>query len=199
MKPHNPDLVIGDDGLARPIWAVNDPQLRNYYDTEWGLPVCDEQGVFERLCLEGFQAGLSWRLILQKRDNFRAAYYNFDPDLVAQMEGIEHLLNDERLIRNRLKLQAVLKNAQATIAMREHGGLAEFIWSFQPDETPLPEVMADVPTSSPESIAMAKELKKRGFSFVGSTICFALMEAIGIVDTHLVGSWRRGSSGVWPC
>lgn len=195
-------LVVGKDGLARPAWASHDEMLRTYYDTEWGMPVYSEQGVYERICLEGFQAGLSWRTVLAKRDALREAFLGFDPDKVAEMDSIEHLLDDDRLIRNRAKLEAVVKNAHATIALRGDesagGGLAELIWSYQPATTPAPETLAEIPTTSEESKAMAKDLKKRGFSFVGPTTCFALMEAIGIVDTHLVGSWRRGSSGIWP-
>ncbi|STC69985.1 DNA-3-methyladenine glycosylase I [Corynebacterium pilosum] len=201
MNATNTDLVIGDDGKARPQWAASNEMLRTYYDTEWGMPVRDEQGVYERLCLEGFQAGLSWQLVLRKRDALREYFHGFDPDRVAEMDSIEPALNDERLIRNRLKLKAVITNARATIALRDDpevdGDLADFIWSFQPATTPQPQTMDEVPTQSEESHAMAKALKKKGFKFIGPTTCFALMEALGIVDTHLIGSWRRGSSGVW--
>ncbi len=194
-------LVIGTDGKARPRWATASDMLRTYYDTEWGMPVRTEQGVYERLCLEGFQAGLSWQLVLRKRDALREYFHGFDPDRVARMDGIEDALSDDRLIRNRLKLQAVITNARATLALRDDpevdGGLAEFIWSFQPKSTPQPRTLDEVPATSDESVAMARALKEKGFKFVGPTTCFALMEAIGIVDTHLVGSWRRGSSGVW--
>ncbi|WP_018297557.1 DNA-3-methyladenine glycosylase I [Corynebacterium lubricantis] len=185
-------LVTGSDGRARPEWAAHDALLRNYYDTEWGMPIRDEQGVFERLCLQGFQAGLSWRLVLNKREALRRAFHGFSPDKVAVMDGIEHLLDDDSLIRNRRKLQAVITNAQATIALRGDesagGGLAELIWSYQPDQTPRPRSLKEVPATSDESRALAKDLKKRGFSFVGPTTCFALMEVIGVVDTHLLGS-----------
>ncbi|QYH20049.1 DNA-3-methyladenine glycosylase I [Corynebacterium aquatimens] len=190
--------ITGPDGLARPPWAATDPLLRDYYDTEWGMPVRDEAGMFERLCLEGFQVGLSWRLILTKRDALRTAFHGFDPDKVAAMEGIEHLLDDDSLIRNRRKLAAPLINAKATLALREEGtDLAEFIWSYQPDATPVPASMEDVPSQSPESVALAKDLKTRGFTFVGPVTMYALMESTGIVDTNLVGTWRRGASGVW--
>ncbi|MCP1387656.1 DNA-3-methyladenine glycosylase I [Corynebacterium sp. TA-R-1] len=190
--------VIGPDGLARPPWAVTDPLLRHYYDTEWGMPVRDEAGMFERLCLEGFQVGLSWRLILTRREALRAAFHGFDPDKVAAMEGIEHLLADASLIRNRRKLLAPLTNAKATLALREEGtNLAEFIWSYQPDTTPVPLTAADVPSQSPESVQLAKDLKRKGFTFVGPVTMYALMESVGIVDTNLVGTWRRGASGVW--
>ncbi|WKD58027.1 DNA-3-methyladenine glycosylase 1 [Corynebacterium capitovis DSM 44611] len=191
--------VTGADGLARPPWAAQDELLRAYYDTEWGMPVRDERGMFERLCLESFQVGLSWRLILQKRTALRKAFYGFDPDSVAAMDSIEHLLDDAALIRNRRKLAAAVTNARATLAMREEGtNVAQFVWSFQPDETPAPVVMSEVPTRSPESERLAAELKKRGFTFVGPVTMYALMESTGVVDTNLVGTWRRGASGVWP-
>lgn len=189
--------VVGDDGLARPPWAAHDPLLREYYDTEWGMPVTDEHGMFERVCLEGFQVGLSWRLILQKRDALREAFQGFEPEAVASM-SIEHLLDDASLIRNRRKLEAAVINAQATLALRDEGThLGEFVWSYQPSQMPCPRTMEEVPTRSPESEQLAKDLKKRGFTFVGPVTMYALMESTGIVDTNLVGTWRRGASGVW--
>ncbi|OYO18152.1 3-methyladenine DNA glycosylase [Enemella dayhoffiae] len=195
-----PAVVIGDDGLARPVWAASDPLLRAYYDTEWGMPIRDEQGLFERLSLEGFQAGLSWATILRKRDNFRAAFAHFDPDAVAAFgdRDVERLLADAGIVRNRAKILATIGNAAATVALREQEGLVELIWSHQPAETPAPRTLAEIPTTSPESVALSRALKRRGFRFVGPTTMFALMEAVGIVDTHLVDSHRRGSSGVWP-
>lgn len=192
-------LVVGADGLARPVWAARDEQLRDYYDTEWGMPVRDERGVYERLCLEGFQSGLSWATILRKRPAFREAFREFDPDLVARFDesDIERLLLDPSIIRHRGKIAAAITNAQATLALRERGGLAELVWSFQPAQTPRPHTLAEIPTQSPESVALAKTLKKHGFVFVGPTTMFALMEAIGIVNTHLVGSHRRTAAGVW--
>ncbi|WP_051988645.1 DNA-3-methyladenine glycosylase I [Kineosphaera limosa] len=194
------DVVLGADGLARPVWASKDPLLREYYDTEWGMPVRDERGVFERLSLEAFQSGLSWATILRKRPGFRAAFEGFDPDRVAGYgeSAVARLMGDAGIVRNRRKIEATIGNARATVACRDREGLATLVWSFQPEQTPRPQVAADVPSSSPESVALAKELKRRGFAFVGPTTVFALMEAIGIVDTHLVGSHRRGSSGVWP-
>jgi DNA-3-methyladenine glycosylase I len=195
----NPDLVIGEDGLARPTWGATEP-LKSYYDTEWGLPIRDERGLFERLSLEAFQSGLSWVTILRKRESFRAAFADFDPDTVAAFgdDDVERLMNDAGIVRNRAKVDATIANAAATVALRDEGGLADFVWSFQPAQTPVPVRYADVPTSSPESVALAKALRKKGFRFVGPTTMFALMEAVGIVDTHLLGSHRRGSSGVWP-
>lgn len=197
------DLIVGEDGLARPAWAdgsgANGALLREYYDTEWGMPVRDERGLFERLSLEAFQSGLSWATILRKREGFRAAFADFDPDAVAAFgdRDVDRLLADTGIVRNRAKVEATVRNAAATVALRGDEGLPALIWSFRPDRTPVPRTFAEVPTTSDESRAMAKELKRRGFSFVGPTTAFALMEAVGLVDTHLVGSHRRGSSGLW--
>lgn len=193
------DLVVGEDGLARPVWAASDPMLRAYYDTEWGMPVRDERGLFERLSLEAFQSGLSWAIILRKREGFRAAFDGFDPDLVAAYDehDVERLLADAAIVRNRAKIEATIANAAATVDLRSRGGLTELIWSHRPERTPEPRTFAEVPTTSPESEALAKALRREGFRFVGPTTMFALMEAVGIVDTHLVRSHRRGTSGVW--
>ncbi|MCG8655217.1 DNA-3-methyladenine glycosylase I [Yimella sp. NH-Cas1] len=195
----DPGIVIGEDGLARPAWASVDPMLRDYYDTEWGTPVRDEQGMYERISLEAFQAGLSWATILRKRSAFRAAFDGFDPERVARYgeAEIDRLMADAGIVRNRAKILAAITNANATIRLRDKGGLAEFVWSFQPSETPAPRTFAEIPSKSPESLALSKALRKEGFAFVGPTTMYALMEAIGIIDTHLVGSHRRGSSGVW--
>ena len=192
-------LVIGDDGLARPTWAATDPLLRDYYDTEWGMPVRDERGLFERLSLEAFQSGLSWATILRKRAAFRKAFDDFDPDTVAAYDegDVERLMADAGIVRNRRKIEATITNACATVALRDEGGLPALIWSFQPAETPAPTSYDEIPTQSEESRALARALRARGFVFVGPTTMFALMEAVGIVDTHLVGSHRRGTSGVW--
>jgi DNA-3-methyladenine glycosylase I len=203
--PAGPDpasgLVVGDDGLARPAWASTDPLLREYYDTEWGMPVRDERGVFERLSLEAFQSGLSWATILRKRPAFRAAFHGFDPDRVARYgDGdVARLLADAGIVRNRAKVLATVTNARATVALRDHpdGDLAALVWSFRPAQTPRPRTQAEVPTTSPESLALSRALRRHGFTFVGPTTMFALMEALGIVDTHVLGSHRRGTSGVW--
>lgn len=195
-------LVVGPDGLARPGWAAGDPLLRDYYDTEWGMPVRDEQGLYERLTLEAFQSGLSWATILRKRPAFRAAFDGFDPEAVAAYgpADVARLMADAGIVRNRAKITAAITNAAATLALRADpdGDLAAYLWGFRPARTPRPRTMAEVPTRSPESEAMAKGLKSKGFVFVGPTTMFALMEAVGMVDTHLVGSHRRGSSGLWP-
>jgi len=192
--------VVGADGLARPTWASVDPLLMDYYDTEWGVPIRDERGLYERICLEGFQAGLSWATILRKRPNFRAAFSDFVPDVVATYTDadVERLLGDAGIIRHRGKIQAAITNARATIALRDEGGLVDFVWGFRPADTPSPIDHSEVPTVSDESKALSKALRKKGFAFVGPTTMYALMEAVGIVDTHLMGSHRRGSSGVWP-
>ena len=197
--PAPTDLVVGDDGLARPVWAASDAVLRDYYGTEWGMPVRDERGVFERLSLEAFQSGLSWRTILAKRPAFRAAFADFDVDTVASFgeDDVARLMADAGIVRNRAKILATITNANATIGLRADGGLADLVWSFRPEATPEPRTAAEVPTTSAESTALSKALRKRGFAFVGPTTMHALMEALGIVDTHLVGSHRRGSSGVW--
>ena len=191
--------VIGDDGLARPTWAATDPLLRDYYDTEWGMPVRDETGLFERLSLEAFQSGLSWATILRKRPAFRAAFDGFDPDTVAAYDehDVARLMADAGIVRNLRKIEATISNARATVGLREDGGLVDLVWSFKPDRTPAPTSYADAPTTSPESKALAKALRAKGFVFVGPTTMYALMEAVGIVDTHLVDSHRRGSSGIW--
>lgn len=196
---HHTGVILGEDGLARPPWAAHDPLLRHYYDTEWGMPVRDEHGLFERLSLECFQAGLSWVTILRKREAFRAAFCQFDPDTVAAFTpvDVERLMTDTGIVRNRAKILATINNAAATIALRSDEGVADFIWSFQPTDTPKPRTIAEIPTISDASTALSKALRKRGFSFVGPTTMHALMEAIGMIDTHLIDSHRRGSSGVW--
>ncbi len=191
--------VLGEDGRARPAWAAVDPLLREYYDTEWGMPVRDEQGLFERISLEAFQSGLSWVTILRKRPAFRSAFAGFDPDAVAGFDAtdVERLMADAGIVRNRRKIEATVTNARATVALRAGEGLVDLVWSFRPSETPAPASYDEVPTRSPESLALSRALRGRGFTFVGPTTMFALMEAVGIVDTHLVDSHRRGSSGIW--
>ncbi|MGF6767951.1 DNA-3-methyladenine glycosylase I [Paraburkholderia sp. GAS199] len=191
-------LIVGSDGLARPAWAT-EGMLQSYYDTEWGMPVRGEREMFERVSLEVFQSGLSWATILRKRDAFRDAFHDFDPDIVAKFTDadVERLKANTGIVRNVAKISATISNAIATVRLRDAGGLADFIWSFKPAATPTPEKFSDIPTSSKESTELSAALRARGFKFVGPTNMFALMEAVGIVDTHLVGSHRRGSSGVW--
>jgi DNA-3-methyladenine glycosylase I len=189
--------TIGDDGVARCPWAVGENQP--YHDDEWGRPVHGEAAVFERLTLEAFQSGLSWLIILRKRPAFRTAFDAFDVDTVAAYDDarLAALMAETGIVRNRSKIEAARTNARAAVALRDDGGLEDFVWSFRPERTPRPETTEQLPTTSPESLALSKALKRKGFTFVGPTTMHALMEAIGIVDTHLVGCHRRGISGVW--
>ena len=193
-------LTLCDDGLIRPTWASHDELLRSYYDTEWGLPIHDEAGVFERLVLEGFQAGLSWRTVLAKREAFRSAFEGFIPDRVAAFtsDDVDRLVSTPGIIHNRRKIEAAISNARATVAMRSSGDsshgpthLGELVWSYRPTCDPRPRSQGEVPTQLPESVALAKDLKDRGFRFVGPTTMLALMAAIGIVNTDIVGTHRR--------
>ena len=174
--------------------------LRDYHDTEWGMPVVGESALFERLSLEGFQAGLSWLTILNKRERYREVFHGFDVDRVAAMsdDDVERLMSDPGIVRNRAKIEAARRNARATVELRADGGLEEFVERFAPEVTPAPARTSELPGSSPESLALSKALKKRGFGFVGPTTMYALMEATGVVDTHLTGCFRRGASGRWP-
>jgi DNA-3-methyladenine glycosylase I len=197
-----PGPVIGEDGVARCPWAGGPGVMRDYHDHEWGLPVHGETAVFERLTLEAFQSGLSWSTILLKRPAFREAFDGFDADRVAAYDEAKRaaLLSDARIVRNRLKVDATITNARATVALRDGdtGGLEGFVRRFAPDSQPAPGTTEQVPATSPESVALSKALKKEGFVFVGPTTMHALMEAIGIVDTHLVGCHRRGAGGPGP-
>jgi DNA-3-methyladenine glycosylase I len=192
--------VVGDDGLARCPWGSGAGVLRTYHDTEWGVPVHGEAAVFERLSLEGAQAGLSWLTILNKREGYRRVFRSFDVEAVAAMTDadLDAALLDPGIVRNRGKVASVRRNARATLELRAEGGLEAFVESFAPIRTPAPRTTAELPTTSPESLALSKALKKVGFSFVGPTTMFALFEATGAVDTHLTGCFRRGAGGRWP-
>ncbi len=186
--------VVGADGLARCPWAVGNPLLGEYHDTEWGVPVRGEKPLYERIVLEGFQAGLSWLTILTKRPAFREAFAAFDPDRVGELDDadLEALMANRAIVRNRAKIEAARTNARAVIDLRAHGGLDRFVWSHRPERSPAPRVASEVPTRSPESVALADALKRRGFRFVGPVTAHALMEATGMIDTHLLGCHRRG-------
>jgi len=189
--------VVGEDGVPRCPWAAGDPVNRDYHDTEWGTRVHGESAYLERLTLEAFQSGLSWRTILTKRENFRAAFAGFDPDTVAAYDDSDRarLMADAGIVRNRLKVEAAITNARATVALRTQGGLEAFVLGFGPEVSPEPVTSDQVPTTSAESVALSKALKKAGFVFVGPTTMYALMEAIGLVDDHLLGCHRRGVAG----
>jgi DNA-3-methyladenine glycosylase I len=167
-----------------------DPLYERYHDEEWGRPVTDERGLFERMALEGFQSGLSWLTILRKREAFRAAFAGFDPDAVAAFgdDDVARLLADAGIVRNRAKIEATIANARATIALRDGGPtLPELVWEVhRPAPRPEPpRTFAEVPSQTPESVALAKDLRRRGFRFVGPTTLYALMQACGVVDDHL--------------
>jgi DNA-3-methyladenine glycosylase I len=187
-------VVAGDDGLLRCPWALDHPLNTEYHDTEWGVPVHSERGLFERLCLEAFQSGLSWLTILKKREGFRAAFAGFDPDAVAAFTDDDHgrLMSDASIVRNRAKITAAITNARAIVTLREDGGIDRLIWSHRPDPDPPAQRLSDLPARTAASSAMAKALRRHGFTFVGPTTCLALMQAAGLVDHHLEGCHRRG-------
>lgn len=186
--------VVGEDGLARCTWAGVPGTMQRYHDQEWGVPVHGESALFERLSLEGFQAGLSWSTILNKRPRFREVFHHFDVDRVAAMTDadLERLLTDTGIVRNRAKVLATRTNARAVADLRDDGGLEAFLEEFRPARNPEPSSPEEVPTTSAESLALSKALRKRGLTFVGPTTMHALMEATGMVDTHLLGCHRRG-------
>ncbi|MGZ4291444.1 MAG: DNA-3-methyladenine glycosylase I [Gaiellaceae bacterium] len=174
-------------------WESSDPLYNAYHDEEWGRPVRDEHGLYERLCLEGFQSGLSWLTILRKREGFRAAFAGFDPDRVARFgeRDVQRLLADASIVRHRGKIEAAIANACATVALREHVPLHELFWSYAPEQHVVPRTQADWHASTPESAALAKALRKAGFRFVGPTTVYAAMQACGVVDDHLASCWVR--------
>lgn len=188
--------VVGDDGRARCPWGAGDPVNLAYHDTEWGVPVRGESAYLERLTLEAFQSGLSWLTILNKRAAFREVFAGFDAERVADFDQarVEELMTDARIVRNRLKIEAAVANAQATLALRDRGGLEDFVVSFAPAPGAGPRTIADVPAITAESTALSRALKKEGFRFVGPTTMYALMQAIGLVDDHLLGCFRHGAS-----
>ncbi|TMM05536.1 MAG: DNA-3-methyladenine glycosylase I [Actinobacteria bacterium] len=187
------DLLKGEDGKARCRWGSTDELYRHYHDSEWGRPVTEERGLYEKLCLECLQSGLSWALILRKRDGIRDAFAAFAPDAVAAFgrREIEGLLKDPRVIRNRRKLEAIVQNAQATVVMRDQTPLPELVWSFRPPRRKAPRGYTDMASLTEESKQLAKELKRVGFAFVGPTTVYATMQAVGLVNDHLAGCFVR--------
>ncbi|MGH8969062.1 MAG: DNA-3-methyladenine glycosylase I [Actinomycetes bacterium] len=187
-------VVAGPDGLPRCPWAVTSADYTAYHDDEWARPVHGEAELFERLCLEAFQSGLSWLTILRKRPAFRAAFAGFEPARVAQFgdEDRRRLLADAGIVRNRAKIDAAIANARSVL--RLDGSLDDLLWGFRPDGSrPAPRTLAEVPASTPESAAMAKALRREGFRFVGPTTAYALMQATGMVDDHLADCAFRPS------
>jgi DNA-3-methyladenine glycosylase I len=178
-------------------FGESDDLYRAYHDEEWGRPVRDDRALFERISLEAFQSGLSWLTILRKRDNFRAAFAGFDPAAVAAFaEGdVARLMADAGIVRNRAKIEATLSNARALVALHEAGErLTDVVWAFRPPPRPAPTAWVDIPATTPESWALARELKRRGFGFVGPTTAYAAMQACGLVNDHLAGCVARAAT-----
>ncbi len=188
--------MVDADGLR--CFGADDPLYRAYHDDEWGRPVRDERGLYERISLEAFQSGLAWITILRKRDNFRAAFANFEPEAVAAFgeDDVARLMADVGIVRNRLKVDATINNARAVLGLRDAGtSLPELVWAHRPDpDRPAPAGWGDVPALTPESTALAKALKREGFRFVGPTTAYAAMQACGLVNDHLAGCVARAET-----
>ncbi|MGE0551903.1 MAG: DNA-3-methyladenine glycosylase I [Gemmatimonadales bacterium] len=191
-------LVRGDDGKRRCWWGVSTPDYAVYHDREWGRPVADDRRLFEKLCLEGFQSGLSWLTILRKRDNFRKAFADFAPERVARFgaRDVRRLLGDAGIVRHRGKIESTINNAKRTLAIQEEcGSLAAYVWRFEPDPADRPRKLTHCAllamTTSPASVALSKDLRRRGFSFVGPTTAYAFMQAMGMVNDHVEGCHAR--------
>jgi DNA-3-methyladenine glycosylase I len=189
------DTVLGSDGRSRCRWAASDPEYLRYHDEEWGTPLHGDRPLFEKMCLEGFQAGLSWITILRKRPVFRQVFHGFEPELVAVMgeDEIEAAMLNPGIIRNRAKVLATIKNARLTLELTRDapGALDELMWSFAPPRrSTRPASMSEIPAVTAESTAMSVTLRKRGFGFVGPTTMYALMQSSGMVDDHVTGCWR---------
>ena len=191
-------LNVGSDGVSRCWWCGDDDFYQGYHDNEWGNPITDDRTLFEKICLEGFQSGLSWITILRKRENFRAGFANFEFRRIAEFneQDVERLLGDTGIVRHRGKIESTINNAKRAIELvEEAGSLSAFFWSFEPDPASRPPVIDHASMSvigkSPESVALSKALKKRGWSFVGPTTAYAFMQAMGLVNDHLEGCHRR--------
>jgi DNA-3-methyladenine glycosylase I len=189
-----PEVVAGTDGVRRCAWGTSSPDYVAYHDDEWGRPVLDDTRLYEKLCLEGFQSGLSWLTILRKRDAFRRAFAGFDPERVARFTSrdVDRLLQDASIVRHRGKIDATIANARATLDVRDDAGsLAALLWSFEPSRHPAPKRFGDLAPTTAESKAMSKELLRRGFRFVGPTTAYSTMQACGIVNDHLARCTAR--------
>ncbi len=188
-------VLEGEDGARRCFWAGSDPLYQSYHDTEWGFPVRDDRRLFEKICLEGFQSGLAWITILRKRENFRAAFAGFDPATVARFgaRDVARLLKDAGIVRHRGKIESTINNAKRALELqREHGTLADYFWRFAPrPRRRLSYAELRGRSQTPESEALSRDLKKRGFTFVGPTTVYAFMQAMGLVNDHLDGCFVR--------
>jgi DNA-3-methyladenine glycosylase I len=193
VPPSPASLTRGSDNRRRCWWGSSTPGYERYHDEEWGRPVTDDHGMFERLTLEAFQSGLSWLTIMRKRENFRAAFADFEIEAVARFgaRDVKRLMADAGIVRNRAKIDAAIANARAAAAL--DGSLAELVWSYAPrGRRRAPRAREDLAAVTPESTALSKELKRRGFRFLGPTTVYATMEACGVVNDHLVGCYVRG-------
>jgi DNA-3-methyladenine glycosylase I len=193
MNTAAPGVQPGPDGLLRCPWGLGSPEYLAYHDDEWGRPVRDDRGMFERLSLEAFQSGLSWLTILRKREGFRSAFAGFDLEEVAKYgpDDVARLLGDASIVRNRAKIEAVIGNARAALGVP--GGLAALVWSYAGGQDRAPVTLAEVPSSTPGSKALAKELRRLGFTFTGPVTVYATLQACGVVDDHLELCFRRGA------
>ena len=201
-------LVVGKDDMSRCSWCEGDSEYIRYHDEEWGRPVIDDRLIFEKICLEGFQSGLSWLTILRKRPAFRIAFKNFEPELVAKFNkrDIERLMSNAGIVRHRGKIEATIQNAKASLQMQYEGiSLAKFFWSFCPENqsmvsskrpSKVPKTQRDIQSKTPESQAMSKTLRKMGFKFVGETTMYAAMQSLGVVNDHYLGCHRRETCDV---
>jgi DNA-3-methyladenine glycosylase I len=204
MARRDPGLIVGADGRSRCWWCGEADDYVRYHDEEWGRPVHDDIRLFEKLCLEGFQSGLSWLTILRKREGFRRAFAGFDFRQVARFgaRDVERLVGDAAIVRHRGKIESTINNARRAVELVEsEGSLARYVWRFQPSPSTRPKRLTQAVlktiTTSPESVALSKDLKKRGWTFVGPTTMYAFMQAMGLVNDHLDGCWvrDRGASG----
>jgi DNA-3-methyladenine glycosylase I len=184
--------TAGADGRLRCPWSLGSTEYMEYHDNEWGRPVRDDRGLFERLCLEAFQSGLSWLTILRKRENFRAAFRGFDIDAVAAFgpDDVTRLLGDAGIVRNRAKIEAAIANARAALELPD--GLVALVWQYAGRQQPAPATLADVPASTPAAQALSADLRRHGFRFTGPVTAYATMQACGVVNDHLADCFRRG-------